>query len=309
MDAQIIISREDNTDFISLGFIQTDTSLVSALGGALANFAQEIGLAGDKTDEKSKSKRDAINFSRFQNGILASKIVPVRNHNPIILIAIRGYEGEDRKLDFIVDYASELATSIVTKFDDIYSSIGLIPQIEDAVDSIAAVANLMNRKSSDKVRFFTKTLKQKVTTLLEDLWLNQAAFANWIKDYSSKKISAMSQDEILKELARYFYIQSIECDALLPLMFGSTKNPLNELTKLIDNFLNRKAIIARKEIESEITKAYTQLKDSSKALSKRGTIDLPEVELINESSLFEKILVTKNANLDTTIAELLSSTN
>ncbi|MCK5298563.1 MAG: hypothetical protein KAJ76_06635, partial [Candidatus Heimdallarchaeota archaeon] len=213
MDAQIIISREDNTDFISLGFIQTDTSLVSALGGALANFAQEIGLAGDKTDEKSKSKRDAINFSRFQNGILASKIVPVRNHNPIILIAIRGYEGEDRKLDFIVDYASELATSIVTKFDDIYSSIGLIPQIEDAVDSIAAVANLMNRKSSDKVRFFTKTLKQKVTTLLEDLWMNQAAFANWIKDYSSKKISAMSQDEILKELARYFYIQSIECDA------------------------------------------------------------------------------------------------
>ncbi|MCK5047700.1 MAG: hypothetical protein KAS22_14030, partial [Candidatus Heimdallarchaeota archaeon] len=56
-------------------------------------------------------------------------------------------------------------------------------------------------------------------------------------------------------------------------------------------------------------KAYTQLKDSSKALSKRGTIDLPEVELINESSLFEKILVTKNANLDTTITELLSSTN
>jgi len=309
LDAQIIISREDNTDFISLGFIQTDTSLVSALGGALANFAQEIGLAGDKTDEKSKSKRGATNFSRFQNGILASKIIPVRNHNPIILIAIRGYDGEDRKLDFIVDYASELATSIVTKFDDIYSSIGLIPQIEDAVDSIAAVANLMNRKSGDKVRFFTKSLKQKVTTLLEDLWSDQATFTNWTRDYSSKKISAMSQAEILRELARYYYIKCIECDALLPLLFGSTKNPLGELTKLIDRFLDSKATIARKEIESEIAKAYTQLKDSSKALSKRGTIELPEVELINESSLFEKILVTKNANLVTTIAELLSSTN
>ncbi len=309
LDAQIIISREDNTDFISLGFIQTDTSLVSALGGALANFAQEIGLAGEKTDEKSKSKSGATNFSRFQNGILASKIIPVRNHNPIILIAIRGYDGEDRKLDFIVDYASELATSIVTKFDDIYSSIGLIPQIEDAVDSIATVANLMNRKSGDKVRFFTRTLKQKVTTLLEDLWANQATFTNWTRDYSSKKISAMSQAEILRELARYFYIQCIECDALLPLMFGSTKNPLNELTKLIDNFLDKKTTIARKEIESEIIKAYTQLKDSSKALSKRGTIELPEVELINESSLFEKILVTKNNNLVTIITELLSSTN
>lgn len=309
LDAQIIISREDNTDFLSLGFIQTDTSLVSALGGALANFAQEIGLAGDKTDEKTKSKRDAINFSRFQNGILASKIVPVRNHNPIILIAIRGYEGEDRELNFIVDYASELATSIVSRFEDVYSSIGLIPQIEDAVDSIAAVANQMNRKSSDKVRFFTKALKQKVTTLLDDLWSNQAQFANWIRDYSSKKISAMSQAEILNELARYFYVQCIECDAFLPLLFGSAKNPLNELTKLIDHFLSKKATIARKEIEGEITKAYTQLKDSSIALSKRGTIELPEVELINESSLFEKILVTKNANLVTAIEELLSSTN
>jgi len=309
LDAQIIISREDNTDFLSLGFIQTDTSLISALGGALANFAQEIGLAGDKTTEKTKSKKDAINFSRFQNGILASKIVPVRNHNPIILIAIRGYEGEDRELNFIIDYASELATSIVTRFEDVYSSIGLIPKIEDAVDSIAAVANQMNRKSSDKVRYFTRSLKQKVTTLLEDLWLNQAQFTNWARDFSPKKISAMSQAELQKELASYFYVQCIECDALLPLMFGSTKNPLTEITKLIDHFLNKKATIARKEIVSEITKAYTQLKDSSKALSKRGIIELPEVELINESSLFEKILITKNTNLVSAIDELLSSTN
>lgn len=309
LDAQIIISREDNTDFVSLGFIQTDTSLVSALGGALANFAQEIGLAGDKTDEKTKSKRDRINFSRFQNGILASKIVPVRNHNPIILIAIKGYEGEDKELNFIVDYASELAISIVTRFEEVYSSIGLIPQIEDAIDSVAAVANQMNRKSSDKVRYFTRSLKSKVSTLLDDMWSNQAQFANWTRDYSSKKISTMSQEELLQELARYFYVKCIECDALLPLLFGSAKNPLNEITKIIDDFLNKKAIIARKEIVSEITKAYTQLKDSSKALSDRGTVDLPEVELINESSLFEAILVTKNADLESAIKELLSSTN
>ncbi|MHA1742698.1 MAG: hypothetical protein ACTSV6_00435, partial [Candidatus Heimdallarchaeota archaeon] len=72
MDAQIIICREDNTDFLSLGFIQTDTSLVSALGGALANFAQEIGLASDEPNLEAASI-DTLNLSRFQNGILASK--------------------------------------------------------------------------------------------------------------------------------------------------------------------------------------------------------------------------------------------
>ena len=88
MDAQIIISREDNTDFLSLGYIQTDTSLVSALGGALTNFAEEIGLAGEQREE---DKTNSINFSRFQNGILASKMVRVNNHTPIILIAVKGF--------------------------------------------------------------------------------------------------------------------------------------------------------------------------------------------------------------------------
>jgi len=309
LDAQIIISREDNTDFVSLGFIQTDTSLVSALGGALANFAQEIGLAGDKTTEKTKSQKEAINFSRFQNGILASKIVPVKNHNPIILIAIKGYEGEDKELNFIVDYATELATSIVTRFDADYSSIGLIPKIEDAAECIATVANQMNRKSSDKVRFFTRSLKDKITTLLNELWENQEKFTNWTREFSTKKISTMSQTELEDELAKYFYVQCIECDALLPLLFGSSKNPLNEISKIIESFLNSKAVNARKEVISEISKAYTQLKDSSKALSQIGKGELPEVELINESSVFEKILVAKNANLEPAITELLSETN
>jgi len=117
LDSQIIISREDNTDFLSIGFIQTDTSLVSALGGALANFAQEIGLAEDNAvDKKTDKTKDRINFSRFQNGVLASKIVPVKEHNPIVLIAIKGYDGLDKDLDFVVEYASELTSQIVTKF-------------------------------------------------------------------------------------------------------------------------------------------------------------------------------------------------
>ena len=160
MDSQIIISREDNTDFLSIGFIQTDTSLVSALGGALANFAEEIGLAGDKTvDKKSEATKDRINFSRFQNGVLASKIVPVKEHNPIVLIAIKGYDGEDKDLDFVVDYASELTSQIVTKFEKDYSSIGIVPRIDDSFDIVTSVANQMYRKSSVKTRLFTKSLK------------------------------------------------------------------------------------------------------------------------------------------------------
>ncbi len=310
MDAQIIISREDNTDFLSIGFIQTDTSLVSALGGALANFAEEIGLAGDRASgEKSETKKDAINFSRFQNGILVSKIVPVKEHNPIILIAIKGFDGEDRELDFVVDYASELAKQIVTKFEAEYSSIGIVPRIDDSFDIVSNVAHQMYRKSSDKVRFFTKSLKSKITSLLDDLWVNQIEFEPWTRDQAPKKISTMSQSEVQKELAKYFYIQGMKMDSFFPLVFSSSSNPLGELTKLIEHFLNKKVTIARKEIVNEITKIYTQLKDSSRALSKRGTIEIPEVELINESFIFEKVLVTKINNLEKASAELISSTN
>ena len=105
LDSQIIISKEDNTDFFSLGYIQTDTSLVSALGGALASFAEEIGLA---TKEQTPDSKNSINFSRFQNGILASKMIAVGDSNPIILIAIRGFDGEDKELNVIVDYAEAL---------------------------------------------------------------------------------------------------------------------------------------------------------------------------------------------------------
>ena len=65
MDSQIIISKEDNTDFFSLGYIQTDTSLVSALGGALASFAEEIGLASkEQTPEAYR-----VFFRRPSHGI------------------------------------------------------------------------------------------------------------------------------------------------------------------------------------------------------------------------------------------------
>ncbi|MBN1329262.1 MAG: hypothetical protein JXA54_07290 [Candidatus Heimdallarchaeota archaeon] len=307
MDAQIIISREDNTDFASIGFIQTDTSLISALGGALANFAQEIGLAGEV--ETSGKKKNSINFSRFQNGILASKIVQVKNHTPIILIAIKGFEGEDKDLDFVVDFASVLAQEIVIKFESDYTSIGLIPQIDDAYETVASVANQMYKRSSEKVRYFTKTIRDKIATILESIWQNQDSFERWVNENTAKKLTHLNQTDLLNELAKYFYVEGIKTDAFFPLAFASSVNPLDELIKILDGFLTKKASLARKEIETEIARIFTQLKDSSRALSKREISDIPEVELINESFIFEKILVAKNDQLEKIVIPLFSEIN
>jgi hypothetical protein len=306
LDAQIIISREDNTDFLSLGYIQTDTSLVSALGGALTNFAEEIGLAGERRDE---DKTNGINFSRFQNGILASKMVRVGDHTPIILIAVRNFSGKESELNFLVDYASSLAKGIVTKFEQEYSSIGLVPKIDDAGDIIASVANKTNRQASDKVKQLTKHMKSKIKELLDKLWKNQGAFEPWAKNFTQKDIAYLSQSEVLNALARYFYIQGIKSDAMFPLVFGSSTNPTNEIKKIIDAFLTQKIAIAKKEITKEISKIATQLRDSSKALIKRDVTEIPEVELINESFIFEKVLVTKTNNFEAVVNDLLSKTN
>ncbi|NHJ83855.1 MAG: hypothetical protein FK734_00250 [Asgard group archaeon] len=308
MDTQIIISREDNTDFISLGYIQTDTSLVSALGGALANFAEEIGLAGNQATQAS-TKNNTINFSRFQNGVLASKIVPVGEHNPIVLIAVRGFEGEDKELDVIIDYATLLAQAIVKKCEKEYSSIGIVPVIEDVYDTVIQVANQISKKSSDKLKQFVKTIKPKISTILDELWQNQDEFESWSRSYSTKKLSTLSQSEVESEIARYFYLQGVKTDALFPLEFSSMSDPLVELTKIVSYFLNKKASIARKEIVNEITKIYTQLKDSSKALLNREQFEIPAVEIINESYLFEKILVAKSNDLEKVANELISTTN
>ena len=305
LDTQIIISREDNTDFLSLGYIQTDTSLVSALGGALTNFAEEIGLGGND-DANRKSK---VNFSRFPNGILASKMVPVGEHSPIILIAIKGFEGADKELDFVIEYAEELAKGIVTKFMDQYTSIGIIPQFDDAFDVITSVANKTFRKSFDKAKSFTKNFNKKIVDILNKIWDDQEAFESWTRSYSSKRISIMTQTELEQELAKYFYIQGAKDDALFPLVFGSSPKPMAELTKAVRQFLDKKASTARKEILTYVTKIYTQLKDSSNSLSKRGVIEIPEVEMINEASVFEKIKVAKKESLEKTVTSLNSATN
>lgn len=305
LDTQIIISREDNTDFLSLGYIQTDTSLVSALGGALTNFAEEIGLGGN---DVATNKRSKVNFSRFPNGILASKMVPVGDNSPIILIAIKGFEGADRELDFIIEYAEELAKAIVTKFVNEYTSIGIIPQIDDAYDVITSVANKTYRKSIDKSKSFTKNFNKKIVEILNNIWDDQEAFESWTRSFSSKRISIMTQTELEQELAKYFYIQGAKDDALFPLVYGVSGKPIAELSKTIRQFLDKKASAARKEILSYITKIYTQLKDSSNSLSKRGVIEIPEVELINEASVFEKIKVTKKESLEKVVASLNSAT-
>lgn len=307
LDSQIIISREDNTDFLSLGYIQTDTSLVSALGGALASFAEEIGLSGDKSSIEQKNS--SINLSRFPNGVIASKMVVVGEQTPVILIAIRGYSGPDNELNFIVDFAEVLANEIVTKFESYYTSIGLVPKIEDALDQVMSASYTMHKKSSDKVRYFTKDFKPKIISLFEDIWVHQEDFETWSHSNLTTKLSSMSQSELLQEFARYFYIQGIKGDAFFPLFFASNSNPTNEISKMLETFLNNKASVARKEITIEIEKILTQLMEASKALSARGSIEISGVDLIDEGTIFEKILITKNDKLPKAVSEVISTTN
>lgn len=308
LDSQIIISREDNTDFLSLGYIQTDTSLVSALGGALASFAEEIGLGGNKSSTEQRNN-SSLNLSRFPNGVIASKMVVVGEQNPIILIAIKGYTGPDKDLDFIVSFAEVLANKIVSKFESYYTSIGLVPRIEDGIDQIISAAHFMYKKSSDKVRYFTKTFKPKIPILFEDIWLNQEDFVTWSQSQNSTKLSSMSQSELQQELASYIYIQGVKSDALFPLYFASHSNPTNEVKKLIETYLNKKTSVSRKEITEEIGKVITQLMEASKALSARGSIEISGVDLIDEGTIFEKILVAKNDKLPKIVSEIVKATN
>ena len=113
MDSQIIISREDHTDFLSLGYIQTDTSLVSALGGALASFAEEIGLGGDKSSTESK-RNSSINLSRFPNGVIASKMVVVGEQTPVILVnSFAGNILANEALKFVLQKPSQLINNLL----------------------------------------------------------------------------------------------------------------------------------------------------------------------------------------------------
>ncbi|MBD3192027.1 MAG: hypothetical protein GF308_15375 [Candidatus Heimdallarchaeota archaeon] len=309
MDAQIIISREDNTDFFSIGYIQTDTSLVSALGGALNSFAEEIGLteraqSGSSSEEIVLSEDGNINFSRFQNGILASKLIRVGEHTPIILIALRKFDGKDEDVNFIVDYATLLAQRVVSNFDSYYTSMGAVPQIDDSLEILIDVANSMYRKSSTKVNYFAKNARKEITKLLENFWEKQDNLEEFSKAFRKELFEQGAQKEILVSLAEKFYLRGIKNHALFPLYFAAAKNPINEIVKIFDKFFEVKAEQARKELEQSLHQIIGQLNEASRSRLKRGVIELAEVELLNEELFFEKIQIAKNNQLPKIVAKL-----
>ena len=107
--AQIIISQEDSTSFFSIGSVQDDATLVSALGGALASFAVEMGLSEFGTTN--------ANYSKFPNGVLISKVLQIGNFNPSIMIAIRNFDNlEQYHHMFLIDYATVLANKVIGTF-------------------------------------------------------------------------------------------------------------------------------------------------------------------------------------------------
>ena len=119
--AQIIISHEDTTSFFSIGSVQDDAALVSALGGALASFAIEMGL--------SDIGATNANYSKFQNGVLISKWLELGNYKPSLMIAIRDFgDLEQYHHMFLIDYGTLLANKIISKFEKMYQMF-LLPGI------------------------------------------------------------------------------------------------------------------------------------------------------------------------------------
>lgn len=309
MDAQIIISREDNTDFFSIGYIQTDTSLVSALGGALNSFAEEIGLTerGNRASSSENiviSEDGNINFSRFQNGILASKMIRVGEHTPIILIALRKFDGKDEEVNFIVDYATLLAQQVVTNFESYYTSMGAVPQIDEALEILFDVANSMYRKSSNQVNYFAKNARKEITNLLENFWEKQDTLEELSKAFRKELFEKGAQKETVASLAEIFYLRGTKKHALFPFYFAALKNPINEIMKIFDKFFETKAVQAKKELEKNLHHITAQLNDASRSRLKRGVIELAEVDLLNEEIFFEKIQIAKNNQLPKVVAKL-----
>jgi hypothetical protein len=316
MDAQIIISREDNTDFLSLGNIQTDTSLVSALGGALADFAAELGLTKKEEINEEKDiiqparKSKEFNISKFQKGILASNVIPVGDHQPVVLMAVKEFQGTDEELAFLTDYATILTKEIVQGFEKYYSIIGFIPPLEEAIPIILEVTEKMAKKYKDIMRKMKKSLAPQIDEMFINLWENQDLFEDWSYEFEDDLTpEKIIKNEWLEEIANFFYLKGLEHNALFPLYFTSRTTPFKAIQSSIYAYLENKDAEAIKDLKAEILVNIHQLQKASQALSKRGSIEFSEVDLLNAGVIFEKIMVAKEENLESISNEQIKQIN
>ena len=289
MVAQIIISQEDSTSFFSMGSVQDDATLVSALGGALANFAVEMGLSDIGTTN--------ANYSKFQNGVLITKGLNIANYRPSLMIAIRDFgELEQYHYMFLIEYGTLLANKVITKFEKMYSGSGQVPRFEDVIDIIPTIAYEIQKDSPNTLKEFTAHLEKSSGKLLEEIWENQGDKGLHPFKFRSYTYAKSKIDQIKLEFIKYFYKEGTNADALFPLYFSASPD-FKQITKLVDDFLKKKSSESKKEISDEIVKIIEQLAEMSSSRSRKGKVDVESVDLINADLLFEKISVLKISEL------------
>ena len=289
MVAQLIISQEDSTSFFSMGSVQDDATLVSALGGALANFAVEMGLSDIGTTN--------ANYSKFQNGVLITKGLNIANYRPSLMIAIRDFgELEQYHYMFLIDYGTLLANKIITKFEKMYSGSGQIPRFEDVIDIIPTVAYDIQRDSPNTLKEFTTHLEKSSSNLLEEIWENQGDKGQHPFKFRSYSYAKSKIEQIKSEFVKYYYKEGTNIDALFPLYFSASSD-FKHVTKLIDDFLKKKSSDSTKKISDEIKRIIEQLAEMSSSRSRKGKVEVESVDLINADLLFERISVLKLSEL------------
>ncbi|MBD3192024.1 MAG: hypothetical protein GF308_15360 [Candidatus Heimdallarchaeota archaeon] len=297
MVAQIIISREDSTNFFSIGSVQDDASLVSALGGALTNFAIEMGLSEVETNN--------ANYSKFQNGLLISEWLEINGHQPFLMIAIKDFENlEEYHNLFLREYGAVLARKIITTFEKMYSGEGEVPKLKNAIKIIPAVANEVCKSSPDTLKEFACSVEPSVKELLQDMWDNQSdkgthPFPFRTEEYSPSKIAQMT-----KEFTRYFYTEGVVADALFPLVFAQ-KADLSLANKMVQEFLKQKARLSENEIAKEVERIIHQLYKMSTYRSQREKVEIESVDLLNADVIFEQISVANTDELEEARLEIM----
>ncbi|NHJ83852.1 MAG: hypothetical protein FK734_00235 [Asgard group archaeon] len=282
MVSQIIISKEDSTSFYSIGTVQDDATLVSALGGALASFAIEMGL--------SESDTTQANYSRFQNGILISKWLQIGNHRPSLMIALRDFENiEQYQQMFLIDYGANLARKIISTFEKYYTGEGQVPSLKEGLRFIPIVANEMYKDSPNTLKDFITGMDAFATSLLDDMWENQGELSTEQKFTSRSFVYQPNKiNQIKDEFIEYYYREGVYSDALFPLKFAAAPD-FSLVERFVLDYLKKKSQQAVTDIKSDISKIVNQLQAMSSSRSRRGKQDVESVDLINADIIFEKI--------------------
>ncbi len=298
MVSQIIISHEDSTSFFSIGSVQDDASLVSALGGALASFAIEMGLSDTGTTQ--------ANYSRFQNGILISKWLEIDNHRPSLMIALRGFENiAQYQQMFLIDYGTLITKKIITTYEKMYVGDGEIPKFDEAIKLLPSIAHELQKDSPSTLKEFKSKIDESSSKLLDDIWENQDDKGLHPFKFRSQSYSVSKLEQIKDEFTNYFYREGTNQDALFPLGFAGSSD-MSQVKKFANGYLKRKSNSSRTEISNEITKIVNQLQLMSSLRSKRGKQVIETVDLINADVIFEKLSVAKITTVDKIRSKILN---